>query len=65
MRPGLMKHQAHFLYPKQGKRLILGWMASTMYSFYNWVSKLRKSGYSLPDVSKRSEMKPAVQEWKS
>ena len=33
--------------------------------FYNWVSKLRKSGYSLPDVSKRSEMKPAVQEWKS
>ena len=35
MRPGLMKHQAHFLYPKQGKRLILGWMASTRYSFYN------------------------------
>ena len=34
-------------------------------TFYNWVSKLRKSGYSLPDVSKRSEMKPAVQEWKS
>lgn len=29
-------------------------------TFYNWVSKLRKSGYSLPDVSKRSEMKPVV-----
>ena len=31
-------------------------------TFYNWVSKLRKSGYSLPDASKKSEMKPAVQE---
>ena len=31
-------------------------------TFYNWVSKLRESGYSLPDASKRSEMKPAVQE---
>ena len=31
-------------------------------TFYNWVSKLRKSGYSLPDASKRYEMKPAVQE---
>lgn len=26
---------------------------------------MSESGYSLPDVSKRSEMKPAVQEWKS
>lgn len=31
-------------------------------TFYNWVSKLRKSGYSLPAVPKKSEMKPAVQE---
>lgn len=31
-------------------------------TFYNWVSKLRKSGYSLPDSSKKSEMKPGVQD---
>ena len=31
-------------------------------TFYNWVSKLRKSGYSLTDASKKSEMKTTVQE---
>ncbi len=31
-------------------------------TFYNWVSKLKKSGYSLPDTQKNSEMKPEIQE---
>ena len=31
-------------------------------TFYNWVSKLKKSGYTLPDTQKNSEMKPEIQE---
>ena len=31
-------------------------------TFYNWVSKLKKSGYSLPYTQKNSEMKPEIQE---
>ena len=31
-------------------------------TFYNWVSKLKKSGYPLPDTQKNSEMKPEIQE---
>lgn len=29
-------------------------------TFYNWVSKLKKSGYTLPDTQKNSEMKPEI-----
>lgn len=31
-------------------------------TFYNWVSKLKKSGYTLSDTQKNSEMKPEIQE---
>ena len=31
-------------------------------TFYNWVSKLKKSGYKLPNVQKNSEKKPEIQE---
>lgn len=31
-------------------------------TFYNWVSKLKKSGCTLPDSQKKSEIKPAIQE---
>lgn len=31
-------------------------------TFYNWVSKLKKSGYTLPDTQKNPEMKPEIQE---
>ena len=31
-------------------------------TFYNWVSKLKKRGYTLPDTQKNYEMKPEIQE---
>lgn len=31
-------------------------------TFYNWVSKLKKSGYSFPDQATQSEMKSSIQE---
>lgn len=31
-------------------------------TFYNWVSKLKKRGYTLPDTQKNSEMKLEIQE---
>ena len=31
-------------------------------TFYNWVSKLKKSGYKLPNIQKNSEKKPEIQE---
>ena len=31
-------------------------------TFYNWVSKLRKRGYTFPDSISKSDSKPMVQE---